>query len=165
MDAALSQLPKSKRKALERAIFLKPSVTSDKGFKLMFLRADCYDATKAAARMAKFYEKKLSLFGEEKLVKKITSEDLNEEELARLGVAGCTIDVEKDPIGRPIWFYDASKQNFDDMDSNAMDSMVRHHFVLGLSTATLPFCLNFSSPAIATTMYCPCNTAVSLFLA
>jgi hypothetical protein len=124
MDAALSKIPKSKRKALERAIFLKPSLPTNQEFKLMFLRADCYDATKAATRMAKFYEKKLSLFGREKLAKKITSEDLIEEDFARLDIAaGCRIDVEKDPRGRPIWFYDASKHNF---DSEAMDSMVRH---------------------------------------
>jgi hypothetical protein len=58
MDTALSQIPKAKRKAfLDRALYyFKRSIRKDKKFKLMFLRADLYDARKAATRMVKHYE-------------------------------------------------------------------------------------------------------------
>jgi hypothetical protein len=77
----IAYLPRRRRPALERAIFLKPSIETDVTFKLMFLRADYYDASKAARRLAKYFEDKLHLFGEDKLVKKITLDDLSEEDM------------------------------------------------------------------------------------
>jgi hypothetical protein len=64
-----------------RKLFLKPSIQKDLKFKLMFLRADQYNARQAAEWMAKYYSHKLYLFGEDTLVKKITLDDLESEML------------------------------------------------------------------------------------
>jgi hypothetical protein len=117
MDVALSTIPKAKRKALDRALFFKPSIQKDANFKLMFLRADVYDAQKAAKRMARYFNEKLLLFGEDKLVKKITLDDLAEEDIKRLNFAGCVILPNKDQTGRPIWFFDVSRFDLDNVES------------------------------------------------
>ena len=85
LNAAYKGLPSSKRAAADKAFFLKPQLESDTKFKLMFLRADYYDARKAAKRMAKYFESKLELFGESKLVHKITLEDLTPEDMDAYG--------------------------------------------------------------------------------
>ena len=75
----LSLIPKKKRHALDRAMFLKPTLMNDRAFLLMFLRADYFDTREAAARMNKFFDFKLEVFGENKLAERITYEDLDEE--------------------------------------------------------------------------------------
>jgi hypothetical protein len=124
MDLALAATPKARRKALDRALFFKPSIETDVKFKLMFLRADHYDAQKAGKRMAKYFEEKLELFGEEKLAKRITLDDLAAEDLRRLNFVGCVILPHKDQTGRPIWFFDVSR-----FDLDHLESMVRGWFV------------------------------------
>jgi len=47
---------------------------------LSFLRAEQYDVTRAATRLAKFYSLKLEGFGVEKLTKDISQEDLTQQE-------------------------------------------------------------------------------------
>jgi hypothetical protein len=127
LAGAMCNLPRSARRALDRAFFLKPSIEKDSKFKLMFLRADYYDAGKAAMRMAKFFEHKLELFGEDKLVKKITLEDLNEEELKILRFGSSMRLAEKDPTGRPILFIDPSRYILDIHDNmvSECDSSLR----------------------------------------
>jgi hypothetical protein len=117
MDLALSKIPKSKRRALDRAIFLKPSILTDEKFKLMFLRSDLYDPKKAAKRMVKYFEEKLLLFGDGKLAKKITLDFLEEQDMEILNVMGCVILPNKDQTGRPIWFFDVARYDFDRLDS------------------------------------------------
>jgi hypothetical protein len=89
----------------------------------MFLRADLYDAPKAADRMAKCFDLKCELFGEDKLVKRITVKDLSEEDLyfIRCGFQVCLST--KDPSGRPLFFLDISKVL--DFGSFPIESMVR----------------------------------------
>jgi hypothetical protein len=84
---------------VNRAFFLRPSLENDNKFKLMFLRADLYDTPKAANRMAKYFDLKCELFGEDKLVKPITVKDLSEEDLyfVRCGFQVCIST--KDPSG------------------------------------------------------------------
>jgi len=53
----------------------------DPNKRIMFPRAENYDPVKAAERMLRYFEKKKNLFGAEKLVKKITLEDLSEDDL------------------------------------------------------------------------------------
>lgn len=80
-----SELKKIKKKtAYDRALFLSPRYVNDPAFRLKFLRSTRFDAKRAAAKMAAFFESKLELFGEEKLVKRITLEDLDKEDLANL---------------------------------------------------------------------------------
>jgi hypothetical protein len=82
LDAQLAKIPQTKRKWLDRAFFLKRGLENDTGFKIMFLRAVRYDAENAATRMAAYFKSKVELFGEEKIVKKITLDDLGEDVVA-----------------------------------------------------------------------------------
>jgi hypothetical protein len=110
LDRAILKISKPKRRILDRAFFLKPSLRDDNEFKLMFLRADSYDATKAAKRMVKFFEVKSRLFGDEKLVKRITLEDLDGKDVEVAVLSGsCLVLPRKDQTGRPIITYDISK--------------------------------------------------------
>ena len=80
MRSAIHQIPQQNRKAHNRAVFLRPSLESDDRLHLMFLRAQKFNATNAAYHMCRSFEHKLKLFGEDKLVKSITLDDLGETE-------------------------------------------------------------------------------------
>lgn len=55
---------------------------------LQFLRADQFDAKKAARRMVDFFQMKLELFGEDKLGRHITLSDMKKDDLATIK-SGC----------------------------------------------------------------------------
>jgi hypothetical protein len=101
----LLKLPRNKRKTLDRALFLKPSLEHDNDFKLMFLRADRFEASKAVWRMATYFEYKMDLFGEEKLVKKITLDDMSEDDMEAFHSGSFQILPEKDRAGSTVWFF------------------------------------------------------------
>jgi hypothetical protein len=110
LDEALGRLPYSKRRDWDRALFLKPSIQKDSTFKIMFLRTESFDACRAAERMARFFTLKRFLFGDEKLVKTITLDDLDEPEIELLTSGAPPILVpNKDQTGRPILFNDTAK--------------------------------------------------------
>lgn len=88
--------------AYERALFLSPRYVTDKAFRLMFLRADEFDERKAAARIVKYFDNKRMLFGEEKLVKKLTLDDLTPDDLEEVMSGFFQQLAEKDSRGRPI---------------------------------------------------------------
>lgn len=116
LDEALASYSKKNaslsRKAYDQAKFFKPALQADNKFKLMFLRADMYDATKAARRIMKYFDNKLKLFGLDKLAKTITLEDLNEED-KKVFQNGMIVNLpQKDSIGRPLLFDDFSKSDF-----------------------------------------------------
>ena len=112
LKTAIELIPKKKRHALDRALFLKPTLIHDKAFLLMFLRADCFDTIEAADRMNKFFDMKLELFGENKLVERITYEDLDEEDREFVD-SGCVNTLGyKDSKGRPVWVW--TSRGFDD---------------------------------------------------
>jgi len=113
LNAELKAVPKKRRHALDRAFFLKPNLDKDNKFKLMFLRADNYDAFKSARRMSQYFTDKLELFGEEKLVKKITLDDLTEEDMEVFNTGFFKVLDEKDSVGRTIWLNDLPKYQFD----------------------------------------------------
>jgi hypothetical protein len=112
LDQCLSDLPRTRRFSLDRALFLKPGIETDDNFKLTFLRADQYDTARAARRLAKYFDDKLSLFGEDKLVKKITMDDLSKEDMEVFDSGFMMSLPYKDSTGRPIWFCDLSKYDF-----------------------------------------------------
>lgn len=99
-------LPKQRRKAFERAVFLRPSLENDDNMLLMFLRADRYDATSAAKRLLLHFEHKLELFGDAKLPKKITLDDLDEDDMHAMETCFFLGRPEKDQSGRVVVFID-----------------------------------------------------------
>jgi hypothetical protein len=93
----------SRHKALTRAMFLRPELESDNQFKLMFLRATEFNVKAALKRICAHFQKKVELFGEDKLVKDITISDLSEEDL-EYHKAMITLP-QKDQTGRSVLLY------------------------------------------------------------
>jgi hypothetical protein len=93
-----------KRRAYDRVLFLRPARVKGRDFRLMFLRSVSYDALEAARKMVDFFESKMQLFGEEKLAKKITLEDLAEDDMEALKTGSVRYLHRKDQSGRSILF-------------------------------------------------------------
>ena len=116
LDVELGKVPQNKRKWLDRAFFLRRSLETDRKFKLKFLRADRYNPGKAAARMAAFFQGKVELFGEDKIVKKITLDDLDPDTVQKSGRWRHVSNI-RDQAGRrvmiliPKWTPDGWKEN------------------------------------------------------
>lgn len=102
----LDRIPMRKKRAYNRALFLKPSLEDDRAFALMFLRADRFEVPAAAQRICRFFEDKLLLFGEAKLVSKLTLDDLSEDDIAALRSGVGHLLPHKDRSGRRLFFVD-----------------------------------------------------------
>lgn len=70
--------------ALELAESQNLEYTQDRRFRLKFLRCDRFDPSRAAGRLIRFFDWKLELFGEAKLTRDITLDDLTKEDRAAL---------------------------------------------------------------------------------
>mmetsp|Transcript_4589 Transcript_4589/g.10013 ORF Transcript_4589/g.10013 Transcript_4589/m.10013 type:complete len:378 (+) Transcript_4589:286-1419(+) len=66
------------KQAYEKAAFLSNAYVTDPELVIFFLRADNYDARKAAIRLVEHFKHKLKLFGEHTLVRDIMYDDLSE---------------------------------------------------------------------------------------
>mmetsp|Transcript_17722 Transcript_17722/g.43712 ORF Transcript_17722/g.43712 Transcript_17722/m.43712 type:complete len:558 (+) Transcript_17722:340-2013(+) len=89
IDSALQDLDRillgtKKGTVYETAEALNPEYVNARAFRIMFLRGNRYDAKASAKQMLSFFEWKKQLFGEEKLVKDITMDDLDEDDRACL---------------------------------------------------------------------------------
>ena len=120
MDDAIKRVPRRKRKAMDKAHFLRPTLNTSSSasnnnnkFKLWFLRADNYNANLASRRLAAYYSMKQELFGESNLAKDITLDDISTEEIKVAYESGAIgILPIKDQSGRPIIFTNPSNWNF-----------------------------------------------------
>ena len=65
--------------AYDMAMSMDEKYAMDRSLRIRFLRADCFDAKKAALRLARHFQAKLDLFGPERLVKDIVQDDLDEQ--------------------------------------------------------------------------------------
>ena len=88
--------------AYEMALALNRNYVCNRNFRVMFLRADAYDAKAAAKRMVAFFEQKLEYFGADKLVTDITLQDLTEEDLDSLESGLIQKLKDKDRAGRTV---------------------------------------------------------------
>ena len=95
------QLDKS---AYNLAMAMRPQLRKDREFRLMFLRAECFDLRRAARRIVQHFECKRTLFGDEKLAKRITYEDLDDDDKAYLSGGSFQILQSKDQTGRTVIF-------------------------------------------------------------
>lgn len=111
MKEELSKLPPTRRRSFDRACFLKPTLENDHGLYLMFLRADRFDAESAASKLCLHFDHKLELFGEAKLPKKITLEDLNEDDL-EVFQSCAYIVLKKDRSGRQPQLLNMPRMKF-----------------------------------------------------
>jgi hypothetical protein len=77
----------------------------DKKLRMMFLVAEEYEPKEAAERMIRFFEVKKSLFGVQKLVKDITLDDLDEDDMDTLRTSCAQVSPCRDTAGRPIVIF------------------------------------------------------------
>jgi len=133
IDASLEQLDlqlaqiKTRSSVYEMAEQMNPSYVKARAFRVMFLRANLYDVTAAADNIIGFFEMKRQLFGDKKLVKDITLEDLDEDDIAALK-SGFVQRAGKDRAGRVI------NVNFPGLRGNvALKSELRMRYYMHMS--------------------------------
>lgn len=85
---------------------------SDRKFRLMFLRVEDFDAKSSARRLLAYFEKKMELWGEDKLCKDITLDDFDEDDLEALNNGCVQILRERDVAGRAIVFHDINQLKY-----------------------------------------------------
>lgn len=95
------------RKAYNKALFLNPGYADSAPFLMMFLLAENCNPTKAAQRMVLHFESKLTLFGMDKLARKITYDDLSDDDTQALATGAIQVLPEKDRSGRIIVYETA----------------------------------------------------------
>jgi hypothetical protein len=89
-------------KAFKLAELQNPNFVYNQVYGRRFLRGSEFKAEKAATNMIRFYDLKLQLFGERKLCKEITLDDLNEEDIDVLKKGYFQKLPERDRAGRPV---------------------------------------------------------------
>ncbi|KAL3938751.1 MAG: hypothetical protein SGBAC_006401 [Bacillariaceae sp.] len=91
---------------------------TDHAFRLSFLRAECYNPSKAAARMVKYFDTKKELFGAEMLTKTITYADLDSYTQKVVARGSITILPTRDTLGRYI-FVSATQHHLKELTTVA----------------------------------------------
>ncbi|CAJ1938432.1 unnamed protein product [Cylindrotheca closterium] len=80
LDSMHREIDKLKdKRAYDLALSMNSEYVENRSFQLAFLRADSFDAKKGALRIVRFFQLKLDLFGEDKLVLDIVQDDLGRE--------------------------------------------------------------------------------------
>lgn len=74
----------------------------DASYRLMFLRANSYDVRRSVNQLVSHLQQKANYFGEDKLGRDITLDDLNSEEMEVLLSGVFHIQADRDPTGRVI---------------------------------------------------------------
>jgi hypothetical protein len=102
LDGELTRI--LKKPAYDKALFLSPKYVIDRKLRLMFLRAQGFQANHAATHMVEHFEQKLELFGPDKLGKTITLEDLSEDDVSALSMGSAYFLSSSDRAGRRVLF-------------------------------------------------------------
>ena len=97
------EIRQHKNRAYRLAERLSEEYVKDRDFRLMFLRADSFDVKAAAQRMMRFFKFKLLYFGEQRLVRDITLNDLDEHDLACLETGTFQELGDRDRPGRAVF--------------------------------------------------------------
>jgi len=92
------------KEAYNLAYKMDRSYVESSKFRLMFLRAEKFDAKKAAERLVLFMEKKLKFYGPATLVHPIRMSDLSDDDITTLKSGVFQILPSRDRSGRPILF-------------------------------------------------------------
>lgn len=112
MKVELSLMPIRKRKSLDRAIFLCPTIERDEKLMLRFLRGERFDPKKAAMKMCIHFDHKAELFPLEKLPCRITLDDLSEDDMFSFRTGTFQPLPTKDQAGRTVLVIDISKLDY-----------------------------------------------------
>lgn len=109
------------RNAYLQAQHQSPSYVQNPAFRLMFLRAESFDAMLAAHRMLVYLEEKLSRFGPDALTRSLTLQDLSPQAMAMLLDLGIhQLLPSRDSAGRAIYLVHADDSVRDLMRQDPM---------------------------------------------
>jgi hypothetical protein len=103
--------------AINLAESMSPEFVNDPKLRIKFLRADRFCAKKAAERMIRYFDFKLSLFGESKLCKEIAFADLEPDEVKLLKKGNIQQLPVRDQAGRAIYVIIANDQRYKSVES------------------------------------------------
>ena len=104
MRIALDRIPDSAKIAWDRAVFLRPSLATDRSLHLMLLRAARFDVPRAATLLVHRFEEKRFYFGDDLLIHRITWDDLTPEEHAFVRSGSYQLIPDRDRTGRGITY-------------------------------------------------------------
>jgi hypothetical protein len=104
LEEELSKIARNKV-AFDLAKFQSKEYVSSEKLRLMFLRAESFNAYKAASRMVSFFDEKYKLFGADKLTKDIGLADLDPDDIAALETGFYQVLPEKDCAGRKVFCF------------------------------------------------------------
>jgi len=124
LDRCIQDIEGEERACYDRAVELCPEYVHDRAFRILFLRADLFDAKCAANRMVKYWSEKFKLWGEERAYRAnpITINDFDETDLIALEKGGVRSLPSKDKSKRRLIIID--KTRFDQRQSHR-ESMLR----------------------------------------
>lgn len=88
--------------AYDQAMKMSNIYVTSRKFRLMFLRAESMDPSKAATRLINFLERKLEYFGPESLARTLCSSDLDSDDQNNLKTGVLQVLPEKDRSGRAV---------------------------------------------------------------
>jgi hypothetical protein len=146
MEMELSKhITRGKESYMQAEAQNKEYVTRHK-FRLMFLRAEMFDARLAAGRMVRFFEEKKKLFGPEKLTKEIKLSDLDKDDQKFLNRGVAQILPQRDRAGRCIIIWmPMIRGESDPYREREETSWVRSSSCwTGVVVAIMPPCVRFS---------------------
>ncbi|CAJ1932631.1 unnamed protein product [Cylindrotheca closterium] len=114
---------------LESAEAKNPSSVHRRDFKMAFIRGNRNDPKSAAEQMIRYYDLKQKLFGQEKLTRDITLQDLNEEDMESLMAGHVQLGSAPDRSGRSIaWAFPGLRTDA---------SPLRPNFYIGMDIISL----------------------------
>ena len=102
LEEEIEKITDGRRSCYDEAINLNPDLVKSHNFRLMFLRSTRFDPAKAAALIARHFKYKAILFGKEKLVKRITLDDFDDDDMAALMAGAVQLLPECDSAGRGV---------------------------------------------------------------
>ena len=99
------------KEAYNAAKIMDQDYVENRDFRLLFLRADRFNAKKAALRMARHFQAKSDLFGRDKIARDIVQSDLEKEDLECLYAGYEQFLPSKDRAGRDVFMQLAHANN------------------------------------------------------
>lgn len=112
MRRELQNIPSSEKRAFTKVVFLRPALETDDKFMLRFLRAERYDPKEAAIKVCVHFKHKLELFPLEMLSRRITIDDLSEDDIEVMKTCNVHPLSTRDQTGRLVLLAQLSKMKF-----------------------------------------------------
>lgn len=105
LDLELLRMSLDEKLAYTKALEASPDYVRNRAFRLKFLRAEKFNVSLAASRIAQHFEEKLQLFGEDVLGREIFLSDLDEDDMAALTTGYLQVLPQMDANNRKVLFY------------------------------------------------------------